>query len=260
MARLSVEHYRANANMTPEHTRKSNRFRDIFKSRSSMSPSQADATAKSPPEPATAPVPVSPLTPTIKPGFEKVGLLPSERSSLADASRELEHNGGTHVVEALRDQAKELQDASVSYNVNTSLGLANMNHANEASGNAPSEQREDRADELAQAFHDALSKHSIDQTVMLSEVATEDGSTMRGQESKDAPRSPSQSADLGQSKDVSKASALPAEDGQTHNALRYDITLTSVEGRSTAIPGGSESGTVIQDPIANMPTQGAYNV
>lgn len=82
MARLSVEHFRANSVMTPEKSRKSSRLRDMFKSRSSLSPSTTTDKRRDSAD-------VSPLTsPTLKTGFEKVGLLPSERNSLAPTEKD----------------------------------------------------------------------------------------------------------------------------------------------------------------------------
>ncbi|OAK96857.1 hypothetical protein IQ06DRAFT_308795 [Phaeosphaeriaceae sp. SRC1lsM3a] len=100
MARLSVERYRANAATTPENTRKNSRFRGIFRSRASMSPSTGPAKSnpKSPSQTNSQVPPASPTSPTVKPGFEQVGLLPSERTSSGDVKRELENHGGYHIL------------------------------------------------------------------------------------------------------------------------------------------------------------------
>ncbi|CAN9305128.1 unnamed protein product [Alternaria alternata] len=72
MARLS-----APANVTPRAERKSSRFREIFKHRPSSSASSSPvALTKSPLPPGSSPM----LSPTMPPGFQQVGLLPSERS------------------------------------------------------------------------------------------------------------------------------------------------------------------------------------
>jgi hypothetical protein len=109
MARLSTEHYRANASMTPD--RKTSRLRGIFKSRSTTgSPSTADAAVKSPSGLSSMSPPTSPISPTVKPGFEKVGLLPSERESLVDLKSELEGHGGNRIAEVLEKQEEDLID------------------------------------------------------------------------------------------------------------------------------------------------------
>lgn len=73
MARLS-----APANVTPRAERKSSRFREIFKHRPSSSASSSPvALTKSPLLAGSSPMP----SPTMPPGFQQVGLLPSERSS-----------------------------------------------------------------------------------------------------------------------------------------------------------------------------------
>jgi hypothetical protein len=54
--------------------------------------------------------PTSPISPTVKPGFERVGLLPSERESLVDLKRELEDHGGNRIAEVLEKQEEELID------------------------------------------------------------------------------------------------------------------------------------------------------
>ncbi|KAI8931811.1 hypothetical protein NX059_011448 [Plenodomus lindquistii] len=78
MARLSVEHFKSNPN-TPQPERHKNRLRDMFKPRSSSSASTSPAVLTK--NQLTSPTSSS-MSPTIKPGFEQIGLLPSERSSL----------------------------------------------------------------------------------------------------------------------------------------------------------------------------------
>jgi len=75
MARLSVEHYRSNPG-TPRPERKPNRLREIFKQRPSMSASSSPSLLTKP-QTGTSPT----GSPVFKPGFEKIGLLPSERPS-----------------------------------------------------------------------------------------------------------------------------------------------------------------------------------
>ncbi|KAK1916516.1 hypothetical protein P3342_012140 [Pyrenophora teres f. teres] len=75
MARLS-----APANETPKTERKSNRFRGMFKHRPDSSASSSPATLTK----ASQTIDSSPLpSPTVKPGFQQIGLLPSERPSFS---------------------------------------------------------------------------------------------------------------------------------------------------------------------------------
>jgi hypothetical protein len=55
--------------------------------------------------------PTSPISPSVKPGFEKVGLLPNERKSLVYLKTELLDHGGKHVAEVIDKQGVELIDA-----------------------------------------------------------------------------------------------------------------------------------------------------
>jgi hypothetical protein len=159
MARLSVEHFRANAVMTPEHSRKSSRLLGIFKSRPSNSPSNMDLTACSPPVLGQFAPPASPTSPTVKPGFEKVGILPSERSSFIEAKSELEQHGGSRVADVLSKQVEELKGVSVPHNVDTSLQAANAGHQDEIIKKAVQQEKENEANVIADAFKDALSEH-----------------------------------------------------------------------------------------------------
>ncbi|KAI4682009.1 hypothetical protein J4E81_009771 [Alternaria sp. BMP 2799] len=70
MARLS-------ANATPKTDRKPSRFRGLFRQQSSSSASSSPATLqKSPPPVASSPL----ASPYVRPGYEQIGLLPSEQS------------------------------------------------------------------------------------------------------------------------------------------------------------------------------------
>lgn len=166
MARLSVEHYRANAAMTPENTRKSSRFRDMFKSRSSMSPPfiSANSDKKSSTETDSPGHPVSPTSPTVKAGFEQVGLLPNERTSLTDIKRELEIHGGHKVVEVLEQQEKGLKGVSVPHDLDTALDGASVDHQDYAAKQALQRSREEEADVIAEAFQKSLSEHGATAT------------------------------------------------------------------------------------------------
>ncbi|EDU49398.1 hypothetical protein PtrSN002B_007472 [Pyrenophora tritici-repentis] len=72
MARLS-----APANETPKTERKSNRFRSMFKHRPDSSASSSPATSTKAQHADSSPL----SSPTVKPGFQQIGLLPCERPS-----------------------------------------------------------------------------------------------------------------------------------------------------------------------------------
>ena len=108
MARLS-----APANDTPKTERKSNRFRKMFTHRPGSSSSASPTTLAK----ARQPIDSSPLpSPTVKPGFQQIGLLPSELPSLgSQGNTEMDdldgdNDGGLTV-------AKEHVDESVTINV-----------------------------------------------------------------------------------------------------------------------------------------------
>jgi hypothetical protein len=163
MARLSVEHFRANAVMTPEHSRRSSRLLSIFRSRPSNSPSNMEITASSPSVSGQFAPPASPTSPTVKAGFEKVGILPSERSSFVEAKSELEQHGGSRVADVLSKQVEELKGVSVPHNVDTSLQAANLGHQDEIIKQAVQQEKEVEANVIADAFKDALSEHQNEQ-------------------------------------------------------------------------------------------------
>lgn len=68
MARLSAEHYSAAGTATPDSSGKASRFRDLFRSRSGTTPESSTSTLD------------SHTSPTVKPGFKKVGMHPNERT------------------------------------------------------------------------------------------------------------------------------------------------------------------------------------
>jgi hypothetical protein len=179
MARLSVEHVRANVNMTPDHARKSSRFRDIFKSRSSLSPPTPDLSGSSPPGQTQPSSPTSPTSPTVKPGFQKVGILPSECSSFADARDELEHNGGVHIAEVLAKQEAELKGVSAPHSVDTSLDVAHVGNRDGAVQKAVKEEKEVNARVLAIAFDDAVAKYQKEGTGATAQAATAEEPQLR---------------------------------------------------------------------------------
>jgi hypothetical protein len=105
MARLSAENYNKLDPETPPAARKPSRFRSMFRgshSRSSLSPDPQDADI----------VKIFPQdTEIVKPGFEKVGLLPAER---ADKLKKLkkEHERNT-TGESLEKQVEELKNITI---------------------------------------------------------------------------------------------------------------------------------------------------
>ncbi|KAL5114323.1 hypothetical protein ACEQ8H_007798 [Pleosporales sp. CAS-2024a] len=129
MARLSVEHYRANANMTPDHVRKTSRIRDMFKHRPSNAKSPSGSLAGSPPTKTALSPLVAPISPTVRPGFDQVGLLPSERDPIIDVKKALESNGGTRVAEVLAKHVAGLEDVSAPHSLDTGMNTTSANQA-----------------------------------------------------------------------------------------------------------------------------------
>jgi hypothetical protein len=158
MARLSVEHYRANANMTPEHVRKTSRLRDMFKSRSSASPSTKESATKSLPGLNSLSPPTSPISPSLQPGFKKVGLFPSERESLLHATSELQNKGGNCVAEALKKQENDLVVVGPPLIADIDPGATIARRTDVMPTNIHKVNREDEANVIAEAFQDTLSK------------------------------------------------------------------------------------------------------
>lgn len=167
MARLSVEHYRANATMTPEHARKTKRFRDMFL-RGSMSPRTPSAS-----EMPTSEIPPQALT--FKPGFERVGVLPSERSSLLDITRELEMNDGPNIAEVLREQAAAPKGSGAAHSVDNKLEPTGVHSQEDGASMAGEKQhKEAEADDFAEAFKTTLSEHQAKPSEKLAESPIND--------------------------------------------------------------------------------------
>ncbi|KAH7381216.1 hypothetical protein DE146DRAFT_772721 [Phaeosphaeria sp. MPI-PUGE-AT-0046c] len=149
--------------MTPENTRRNSRFRDMFRSRSSMSPkiTVTKSDSKSQPHPGLEDHPTSPTLPTVKPGFEQVGLLPSERISFTDSKRQLENHGGHHVVEVLDKQDKDQTGVSVPHNIVTALDDAGVSRQDHAANDALRKSLEEAADLVAGAFRESTSEYDV---------------------------------------------------------------------------------------------------
>jgi hypothetical protein len=158
MARLNIEHYRTNASMTPEHIRKSSRLMNIFKSRSTSNNSIVDPSTRSPPANSPFSPPVSPTSPTVKPGFEQVGLLPSEQGSIMDVKATLEQNGGTRAAEVLEKQVQEPEGVGIPHNANTKLDVDGADHVDEFARLAKEEKRGQEVNEIAATFKNTVSK------------------------------------------------------------------------------------------------------
>ncbi|KAF2030451.1 hypothetical protein EK21DRAFT_111974 [Setomelanomma holmii] len=144
--------------MTPELVRKTSRFREIFK-RSSASPKVANSSDNIMPDRLQLSSPTSPLSPTVKWGFEQVGLLPSERSLILDATKELESHGGSNLAEVLARQEEEVKAVGMPHNIDMIWDISHAIHANKAAEDDRQETREAEANVIADAFQDALAKH-----------------------------------------------------------------------------------------------------
>ena len=152
MARLSEEHFKSNSD-TP--ARKHSRFKEIFKYRSiphSNSASPAIITTASPV--------LRPLgSPTMKPGYEQVGLLPSERTSLETAKRLLEENGGAAVKEAIEDDLQGLKDVCMPGDLNMGHDLLGVTRADEIAKRVTKEQKEEQKRKNERNFGEESSGH-----------------------------------------------------------------------------------------------------
>ena len=69
----------------------------------------------------------------MKLGFEKVGLLPSERPSLEAATKELVNNGGMAISEAMKKPVHEVKGVSASHSLDTELDVSGATQADEVS-------------------------------------------------------------------------------------------------------------------------------
>lgn len=101
MARLSEEHFKNNPAIPNVPARRPSRLKEMFKPRFSLSPKASSTVLIKPPPSGRSPA----VFGEMKPGFEKVGVLPSERSSI-EALKTARENGaasGVELAEALRD-------------------------------------------------------------------------------------------------------------------------------------------------------------
>ncbi len=142
MARLSKEHYR-DSPATPSST--SNRLKNVFRRR--MNSTSSSTSPKSPPL-LGSPLP----SPTVKPGFDTVGLLPSERTSLETAKRLLDTNGGKMIKQAIERDLGELSEKPVSRK-----GTAGVNLSSEfriAQSTSPSAKKTTKSGEATTSQED----------------------------------------------------------------------------------------------------------
>lgn len=107
MARLSAENHNSNA-ATPKSDRKSGRLRDIFKSRASSISSPSPVTSVKP-----LPVPSSVSSPTVKAGFQKIGLLPSERSSFETVRQRVVYDDSSGVDAGSKQSLEGVSDSGL---------------------------------------------------------------------------------------------------------------------------------------------------
>ncbi|KAF1850097.1 uncharacterized protein K460DRAFT_271677 [Cucurbitaria berberidis CBS 394.84] len=149
MARLSEEHFKSNTS-TP--ARKPSRFKEIFRHRPSTSSNSTS------PNTLTSSAPIaSPLaSPKMRLGFEKVGLLPSERTSLDAAKRELENNGGSAVSEAMEMEVHELSGEIAPHNLETGLNISGTTHADEVAEMTGNQKRGKEEQGFEQSFEKFL--------------------------------------------------------------------------------------------------------
>ncbi|KAF1828542.1 hypothetical protein BDW02DRAFT_615216 [Decorospora gaudefroyi] len=166
MARLS-----APANETPKTERKSNRFRDIFKNRSGSSASSSPTVlSKLPPTIESSP---SLPSPTVKPGFQQIGILPSEGSYSdlwkREDSQELGSNGSLGAV--MEKDKKKFKRGKATSNVD--CGLTHVDDE----GRQPLVM-EKQAQDLAQSWEGALLDRQREQAEYVASKG--DASTTEG--------------------------------------------------------------------------------
>jgi hypothetical protein len=128
------------------------------------------------------------MSPTVKPGFKTVGLLPSERVSFADAKNELEKNGGSHVAEVLEEQEKHLKGVDVPHNIDTALDAANVSRVDMAVKKARDDDRVEEANVIAEAFGDAIATHHQEAAESAQDIPTETESSVQVPEDNASPR------------------------------------------------------------------------
>ncbi|KAH9876595.1 hypothetical protein J1614_003726 [Plenodomus biglobosus] len=129
MARLSEEHYKSNPG-TPQPERKTNRFREIFKHHPSSSASSSpNLLTKTQSESSPA------MPQTMKTGFKKISILPSEQSSFENARRILNRFEESTSSGWLRDSMRDYGSAGNETPVKTHT--KNLEVKNEATETSP---------------------------------------------------------------------------------------------------------------------------
>ncbi|KAF1962630.1 hypothetical protein CC80DRAFT_541785 [Byssothecium circinans] len=160
MARLSVENF-SNPSTPNQSSRKSSRFKELFKggqSRSNLSPLEGKASPQS-----TSP-PKSPIE-DIKPGFERVGLVPSERPLPVLIKRAMRRASTSHresPQETLARQEQELKGVSAPHGLDTKLDASAVKHTSMGASPSPTYQLKDMsADKQSEAAKATAEKEMI---------------------------------------------------------------------------------------------------
>jgi hypothetical protein len=163
------------------------------------------------------------MSPSVKPGFETVGLLPSERQSLVDVKSQLQHNGGKRVAEALEQHDNELTGISTVPTADTSLGASGAGYVNKDLHGNDEVQKDDEVNVIAKAFQDALLKHREEQAACDMNAAEEGSSTLQWP-ARHTSR-PVHRTSLDQLLALSQNGTVVTEDGKYHLTESFCFTL-----------------------------------
>ncbi|KAF2638629.1 hypothetical protein P280DRAFT_528828 [Massarina eburnea CBS 473.64] len=283
MARLSAENFKNTATPTTRADSKSTRFKDLFRggnSRSSLSPLSAIS-----PPPASPPI--SP-TGEVKPGFQKIGLLPSERAITGIARN---RRGAFSISppvsprESLAGQEQELKGVSVSHNLDTNLEASGgtrhtmvqepakpkilsegqNTHAGEEDGpKMPTSGTSEPATETIKELDDTTN-HALDSdgqptsmSHMLSDDVRETVTEQQDQEAREGETAHSQAHDAARVASAEELGIQPHDAGVGSSGLNSDrgieatiSTMTNNKEEVVAkIEPGSDSSTSASNPTA----------
>jgi hypothetical protein len=90
------------------------------------------------------------------PGFDQVGLLPSEQEPIIDIKQALQDSGGSRVAQALENQVRDLRGVSVPHNLDTKLDMAGVGTTDEVAKKFQETEKTKEVKQIAEAFTDAM--------------------------------------------------------------------------------------------------------
>lgn len=155
MARFSQEHFKSNPS-TP--MRKPSRLKEMFKHRQGSGSKLASpkTLSKLPPS-MTDPQ----ASPTVKEGFEQVGLLPSERTSLETMNRVLNESDGKTIIQTIESDTQEPEHMSVAPNFDPNLNVSEVTQADKVTEREAKQQKLNEEQSSTQSHIYALPKQQI---------------------------------------------------------------------------------------------------